>query len=313
MSVCVKNSYVISDQSQEKGAGRDVNQRALVLINPHSRRGEATQRQALQSLQGLGFICVVADFEQPQQFPELIQQYCDRVDQVIVGGGDGSVNAAIEGLLETKLPLGVIPMGTANNLARTLKIPDAVAEACQVIAEGHQQTIDLGWVNGEYFFNVAGIGLSADINQSVAKDLKRRWGVIAYAVTALKLVSKQRRWHAEIRCNGETIRVKTYQITVCNGRHYGSGLTVAADATMDDCRLDLCSLEIQHWWQVAFLIPALTRGEYATGQGIRILQGQEIEIQTDRPQAIDTDGEITTQTPASFRVLPHAISIFVPS
>jgi len=290
-----------------------VNQRALVLINPHSRRGEATQREAMQNLQALGFDCVTAEFDHPEQFPDLIQQHRDRVDRVIVGGGDGSVNAAIEGLLETRLPIGVIPMGTANNLARTLNLPGTVAEACQVIAEGHQKAIDLGWVNGEYFFNVAGIGLSADINQSVAKEFKRRWGVIAYAVTALKLISKQRRWQAEIRCNDETIRVKTYQITVCNGRHYGSGLTVAADATMDDCRLDLCSLEIQHWWQAAFLVPALTRGEYATGQGIRILQGQEIEIHTDRPQAIDTDGEITTQTPATFRVIPQAISIFVPN
>lgn len=289
-----------------------MNRRALVLINPHSRRGEATQQEALQTLQALGFDCVEADFEKPEQFPELIQQHSDRVDLVIVGGGDGSVNAAIEGLLETKLPIGVIPLGTANNLARTLGLPGSIAEACQVIADGYQKAIDLGWVNGEYFFNVAGIGLSANINQSVAKTFKKRWGVIAYAVTALKLVSKQRRWYAEIRCNGETIHVRTYQITVCNGRHYGSGLTVAADATIDDCRLDLCSLEIQHWWQAPFLIPALTRGEYATGRGIRVLQGQEIEIYTARPQAIDTDGEITTQTPATFRVISQAVSIFVP-
>lgn len=289
-----------------------MNQRALVLINPHSRRGEATQREALRILDDLGFDCVDADFEKPEQFPELIQQYCDRIDLVVVGGGDGSVNAAIEGLLETQLPVGVIPLGTANNLARTLGIPNSLAAACQVIAEGYRQAIDLGWVNGEYFFNVAGIGLSADINKAVAKDFKRRWGVIAYAVTALKLVSKQRRWYAEIRCNGEIIRTKTYQITVCNGKHYGSGLTVAVDAAINDCRLDLCSLEIQHWWQAPFLIPALLRGEYATGRGIRIVQGQEIEIHTHRIQAIDTDGEITTQTPATLRVIPQAISIFMP-
>lgn len=289
-----------------------MNRRALVLINPQARRGEATQQEALQTLRDLAFDCIEADFEKPEQFPELIRQFHDRVDLVIVGGGDGSVNAAIEGLLDTKLPVGVIPLGTANNLARTLGIPNSIGAACQIIAAGRQQAIDLGWVNGEYFFNVAGIGLSANINRAVAKSFKRRWGVVAYAVTALKLVSKQRRWHAEIRCNGETIRVKTYQITVCNGRYYGSGLTVAADAAIDDCRLDLCSLEIQHWWQAAFLVPALTRGEYATGQGIRILQAQEIEIHTDRAQAIDTDGEITTQTPATFRVIPQAISIFVP-
>jgi YegS/Rv2252/BmrU family lipid kinase len=288
-----------------------VKQRALFLVNPHSRRGQAARHEAKQRLEQLGLELIEADFDTPNQFPELIEQHRHQVDLVIVGGGDGSVNGAIEGLLETRLPIGVIPLGTANNLARCLNLPTTIPQACQVIAAGQLKAIDLGWVNGEYFLNVAGIGLSAQINREVAADFKRRWGVLAYAATAFKLIAKQRRFRAEIRCNGETIRVNTYQITICNGRHYGSGLTVAADATIDDCRLDLCSLEIQHWWQALFLVPALSQGKYAVGQGIRILQGETIEIITDKPQPIDTDGEITTQTPAMFRVIPQAISVFV--
>jgi YegS/Rv2252/BmrU family lipid kinase len=290
-----------------------VKQRALFLINPHSRRGQSTRHTAKQALEQLGLELVETDFDTPEQFPEIICQHRHQVDLVIVGGGDGSVNGAIEGLLETQLPMGVIPLGTANNLARCLKLPMTISEACQVIAAGQYKAIDLGWVNGEYFLNVAGIGLSTQINQAVAAEFKRRWGVLAYAVTAFKLMTKQRRFSAEIRCNEESISVRTYQITVCNGRHYGSGLTVAADATIDDRRLDLCSLEIQNWWQALFLVPALSQGNYATGQGIRILQGETIEIITPVPHPIDTDGEITTQTPATFRVIPQAISVFVQS
>lgn len=287
-------------------------QRVLVLINPHARRGQDVQQEARSCLQDLGFDLVEEDAEQPERLSDLIRQHRDRVDFVVVGGGDGSVNAAIEGLLDTQLPLGVLPLGTANNLARTLGISTTITEACQVIARGNIQKIDLGLVNDQYFLNVAGIGLSTNINREVPKAFKRRWGVIAYAVTALKLILKHHRLRAEIHCNGDIIRVKTYQITVCNGRHYGSGLTVAVDAAIDDQRLDLCSLELQHWWQAPFLIPALTRGEYATGRGIRIVQGQEMHVYTRKPQLIDTDGEITTQTPAHFKVIPQAIPVFVP-
>jgi YegS/Rv2252/BmrU family lipid kinase len=288
-----------------------VTQRALLLINPHSRRGAAFSEQVKRSLEAHNLDLTTVEAT-PDRFSEVIKQHQHQVDCVIVGGGDGSVNATIEGLLETHLPVGVLPLGTANNLARTLKIPTDLEGACETIAQGKIEAIDLGWVNGHYFFNVAGMGLSASINQQVEKHLKRRLGVIAYAMTALRLIFKQRRLRAEIHCDGEVIRVKTYQITVCNGRYYGSGLTVAADAAIDDQRLDLCSLEIQHWWQVFWMIPALTRGQYAAGRGIRILHSREFAIYTRHPTAIDTDGEITTATPAQFRVIPQAIRIFVP-
>jgi YegS/Rv2252/BmrU family lipid kinase len=289
-----------------------VSKRSLLLINPHARRGAENRLQVTQRLQELGLDLVEESAEDPGKLPELIRQYGDRVDRVIIGGGDGTVNAAIAGLLATHLPVGVIPLGTANNLARTLGIPQSPLAACDVIAQNWTRSIDLGWVNGNYFLNVAGLGLSAKINHSVPKQFKRRWGVIAYVVTAFRLILKQRRFRAEIRCDGEVIQVKTLQITVCNGRFYGSGLTVAADADIDDHRLDLCSLEIEHWWQAFGLIPAVFRGEYATEQGMRLLQGQEIEVFTRKVRPIDTDGEITTQTPATFRVIPGAIAVYVP-
>ncbi|MCU0567364.1 MAG: lipid kinase [Oculatellaceae cyanobacterium Prado106] len=287
-------------------------QSALLLINPNARRGAATQLQVTELLQRQGLVIFPESAANPKALPEIIRAYGDRINLVIVGGGDGTVNAAIAGLLDTQLPLGVLPLGTANNLARTLGIPQSLPEACEVIAQGKLQAIDLGWVNGQYFLNVAGLGLSTKINREVPKQFKRRWGVIAYAVTALKLILKQRRFRVEIHCNGEVTHTRSFQITVCNGRFYGSGLTVAADAAIDDQRLDLCSLEVQHWWEAIALIPHLYRGEYATGKGIRILQGQDIKILTRKPRPIDTDGEITTQTPATFRVLPDAIRVCVP-
>lgn len=291
---------------------RGMKQRGLLLVNPNSRRGYDAGKQAIEQLQQLGFEIIEASGENPKQFPDLIRQYRDRIDLVIVGGGDGSVNAAVDGLLDTNLPVGILPLGTANNLARTLGIPQSLPEACKIIADGRVQRIDLGWVNGQYFFNIASLGLSAEVNRRVSKKLKRRWGVLAYIATAVQVVWTARPFWVDIHWDNQSIEVKTLQITVANGKYYGSGLAIADDATIDDQRLDLQSLEIRHWWEMLPLILPALRGKSVTGKGVRIIEGKDIQLFTRRPYAINTDGEKTTATPARFRVIPKALSIFIP-
>jgi diacylglycerol kinase (ATP) len=100
---------------------------------------------------------------------------------------------------------------------------------------------------------------------------------------------------------------------VGNGRYYGGGMTVVFDANIDDQRLDLYSLEIKHWWQMIPLLPAMRDGKHIHWQNVRALEGQEFEVYTRKPRPINTDGEITTYTPAHFRVIPQAIGVFVPN
>ncbi|MGV0105567.1 lipid kinase [Nostoc sp. DSM 114167] len=286
--------------------------RALLLVNRHARQGQKGLSEAIQSLKTFGFDLIEESTEDPKHLVEVILRHKDRVDLVIIGGGDGTLNAAVDALIETQLPLGILPLGTANDLARTLEIPNSLNEACKIIADGHLQRIDLGCVNGKHFFNVASMGLSVKITQRLTKEVKRRWGVFAYAATALQVLLEARPFTAEIAINGELVRVKTVQIAVGNGRYYGGGMAVADDATIDDQRLDLYSLEIEHWWQVVLLLPSMRQGRHIHWQSVRSHQGQEIEIHTRKPRPINTDGEITTYTPAHFRVIPKAIAVFVP-
>jgi YegS/Rv2252/BmrU family lipid kinase len=289
-----------------------MSQRALLLLNRHSRRGRDTVSEAVTQLEGLGFELLEESTEKPTQLPEIIRQYRERVDLVIIGGGDGTLNAAAEGLVDTQLPLGILPLGTANDLARTLSIPQELPEACNIIANGDLRRIDLGCVNNKHFFNVASLGLSVEITRQLNGEIKRRWGVLAYAVTALKVVGQTRPFAAEIRINGTSIPVRTVQIAVGNGRFYGGGLVVAEDATINDQQLDLYSLEIQHWGQIIALLPAMLRGSQGNWAVVRTLAGQEIEIHTRKRRAINADGELVTHTPAHFRLVPQAVSVFVP-
>lgn len=268
--------------------------RALLLVNRHARQGQNGLSEAIDQLQTLGLQLMEESIEDPQHLSDVIRRYQHQVDLVIVGGGDGTLNAAVDGLVDTQLPLGILPLGTANDLARTLGIPTSLSDACEVIAKGQLHRIDLGWVNGKHFFNVASMGLSVQITERLTKEVKRRWGVLAYAVTALQAIWQARPFRAEIRINGESIPVKTIQIAVGNGRYYGGGMAVVHDATIDDQRLDLYSLEVRHWWQIIALLPAIRGGRYINSRDVRTLHGQEIEVYTRRPRPINTDGEITT-------------------
>ena len=153
-----------------------------------------------------------------------------QVDTVIVGGGDGTLNTIVDSLVEMNLPLGILPLGTANDLARTLNLPQTIPEACQVIASGYQKYIDLGWVNGKHFFNVASLGLSVAITKKLSRGMKRRWGILSYGITALQAIAQTRPFHAKILTNEQVISVKTIQIAIGNGRYYGGGMAIAADA-----------------------------------------------------------------------------------
>lgn len=289
-----------------------MNARALLLINRHARQGHKGISAAIDCLKKLGFDLVEESTEDSQHISEVIVRYQHEVDVVIVGGGDGTLNAVVDALVDTQLPLGILPLGTANDLARTLGIPDSLTEACKVIAYGEQRRIDLGWVNGKHFFNVASLGLSVKITQRLTKEVKRRWGIFAYAVTALRVIWETKPFSAEIQVNGESWRVKTVQIAVGNGRYYGGGMAVVHDATIDDQRLDLYSVEIEHWWQIIPLLPAMRQGKHIDSPDVRTIQAQEIQVNTRKPYPVNTDGEITTYTPAQFRVIPQAIAVLVP-
>ncbi|MEI6442151.1 MAG: lipid kinase [Nostocales cyanobacterium ELA583] len=289
-----------------------MNSRALLLVNHHSRQGKEGYQEAINCLNELGLEIITESTKNPTQLGDVIRRYQQEIDLVIIGGGDGTLNAAVGAIVDTQLPLGILPLGTANDLARTLDIPNSIPQACQIIANGQLRRIDLGLVNDKYFFNVASLGLSVKITQKLTKEMKRRWGIFAYAAIAFQVIWKSRLFSAEIRINDQSIHVKTVQIAVGNGRYYGGGMAVVHDAAIDDQRLDLYSLEMDHWWQILPLLPAMRQGRHIDWPNVRALQGQEITVYTRKPHSINTDGEITTHTPAVFRVIPQAIAVFVP-
>jgi diacylglycerol kinase (ATP) len=306
------SKFVEAIDEDSAAPGRAVRRRALVLLNRKARNGGVDISQALQVLRDGGFEIDERGCESAGAMAETIRSVKDAVDIVVVGGGDGTLNCSAPGLIESGLPLGILPLGTANDLARTLGIgPDPVS-AARTIVDGHLRDIDLGEVNGRLFFNVASIGFSAELARELTREAKKRWGVLGYAMASMRLLARTRPFTAFIEHDGETLKVKTVQIAVGNGRHYGGGLTMDPDAEPDDGRFHVYSLEIDHWWRLVALAPALKRGTQGTWRDVRAFTASELTIKTRRSRSVNTDGELTTATPALFRVRPKAVRVFAP-
>jgi YegS/Rv2252/BmrU family lipid kinase len=242
----------------------------------------------------------------------LIRAHAADVDRVVLAGGDGTMNAAAPALLETRLPFAIIPLGTGNDLARTLGIPDDPAEAARVAAGGHVRAIDVGLANDVPFFNVASVGFGVELTRALTRDAKRRWGKLGYAMAGLRVLARFRPFSAAIRCGDEVVRSRTVHVAVGNGRHFGGGMTVSERSRIDDGTLDVFSLEVGSVWGLLCLLPALRRGDHGRWQEVRTAEGQEIEVRTRRHRSVNTDGEITTRTPVVFRVLRGAARVHVP-
>lgn len=285
---------------------------ALLLTNPHSRLGKQGTESAAEALRQARI-----EFHSPDwthdSLPGLVGQAGPGFGSIIVAGGDGTISGVAGTLLKAGLPVGLLPTGTANDLARTLGIPPELPEAARIIAAGHTRPVDVGMANDIPFFNVASIGFGVDLTRALTRDSKQRWGSIGYAVAALRVLRRLRPFTAHILLDGQDHVSRTVHLAVGNGRHYGGGMTVRHDARIDDARLDVFSLQVSSTWRLLRLLPALRHGRHDPWTEIHTLAGQSLRVTTTRPRSVNLDGEIRTRTPVEFRVRPAALRVFVPA
>lgn len=285
--------------------------RALVVVNAHSRRGSEDFSAAVEVLRSSGMEVLALRLTNSAEVDRAIREHATLVDLAVVGGGDGTVNAAAEALLAARLPLGVLPLGTANDLARVLGLPRDPAAAARVILDGRRRRIDLGRANDKLFFNIATIGLSARLAKAMDGGTKRRFGALAYALT-LARIGLGHPFTVTLRTPQGQQRLRAIQIAVGNGRYHGGGVVVHEAAAIDDGLLHLYALEPQSMWELLHKLPRLLRGKHEGTEGVVSLVGETIEVLTDRRLPVNTDGELTTHTPVHFSVLPGALEVFVP-
>lgn len=288
---------------------------ALLLVNPKARNGKtdvAAIREVLHRKNNI--TCIVPP--PSKKLSETIIRYASnkkqKLDMVIIGGGDGTLNHAAKGLMATGLPLGIIPLGTANDLARTLGIPLDPLMAAKRIGRDKLHAIDLGEVNGHPFFNVASIGLGAELAGALSPTLKKRWGVIGYIIGTWQVASRTRPVRVAMVWDDGSATTHTFQLAVGNGASYGGGLKVDPTARPDDGLLHVFSLETKNWLGLIPMAPFLKLGWQNAFRSVRSFKTKQLTVHTARPRPINLDGELATHTPATFKVLRRAIHVYTP-
>ena len=285
---------------------------ALLVANAKSRRGD--QVAPFEAALRAGGLDLRREYcADPSNLPALIHSAADDVSAVLLGGGDGTLHVAAPALYETGLPLGILPLGTANDLARTLSIPSEPKAAAAIIIAGATSAIDLGSVNGIPFFNVASLGLSVVVTKRLDRIMKRRFGMLAYPLAAALTVINSRRFSAALGIDGVETLVTTLQIAVGNGRYYGGGAVVEENADITDSLLNVYSLEPRSRWRLILMARTFRSGAHYGSSEVRSLACRSITVTTKRPHDICADGEIVSQTPAEFGIIEKAIHVFVPS
>lgn len=270
--------------------------RALLVINSRSRRGAESGERVREQLRNCGI--------------EFVEDDHESVDAVIAGGGDGTIIRAVPVAMERKVPLGIVPLGTFNDLARTLGVPLDVDEACSAIAGGKTRTIDVGRVNGQYFVNEASIGLSTRIARKQTPEVKRRFGWLAIAATTIQTLREAFPFHVSLEHEGGVKSSYTVQVTVANSNHFG-GIVEIPDATIDDAQLDLFSVEVRSWFGVFPILGAIAARRFTDAPGVRHYRGPKFTVKARRKHHVTTDGEPAGFTPATFEVVPQAVQIYI--
>jgi YegS/Rv2252/BmrU family lipid kinase len=214
--------------------------------------------------------------------------------------------------LERGVPLGVVPLGTFNDLSRALGIPLDISQACRVIVDGHTKRIDVGHVNGRYFVNESSVGLSTRIARRQTPEVKRRFGVLGIITTTLQSIFETRPFSVQLKYDGTSERFRSVQLTIANNKHFG-GVIESPDAAIDDGWLDLYSIEARTWWEFFALVRKIIVRDPSSGEGLRTRRSARFEVRTHHPHHIEADGEPAGFTPATFEVLPHILEVLVPS
>ena len=182
------------------------------------------------------------------------------VERLIVGGGDGTLGSVAARMAHRNVVLGVLPLGTANDFARTLDIPGDLDAAAAIIATGHVRRVDLGKANDAYFLNVASLGLSVAATAELSPAIKRRFGPLAYAYAGARAFARNATFKVRVQNGLDSVETSAHQIVVGNGRFYGGGVLVARQSSLEDGLLHAYALGTRGRWQLLSTIAMLRLG-----------------------------------------------------
>ncbi len=241
------------------------------------------------------------------------QALIDGHELIIAVGGDGTVREVAGVLIGTDVPLGIIPSGTGNDLARPLGIPRDPLSALDVALSGIKRRMDAGTANGELFFNVAGFGFDVDVlDYTEIYKKKYKNGSLAYLRALLAAIKGLKLRKTRIETDEGAFEKNVLLLAVANGTHFGGGMCVAPTADPFDGALDVCVAHDVNKLTLLRLLPKFMKGKHLGLPYITYFRTKKLTAACEPVSRVETDGEAVSVTPVTFEIVPAAISVMVP-
>lgn len=311
---------------------------ARLIMNPASGTDEPSAIKLPDIIAALEAEDIQAEliFTKPDESPRLIAQRAteEGYDLVIVGGGDGTVSEVAKGLLHAPIPLGIIPIGTYNNIARSLNLPTDITQACRVLGQGQIQQIDVGQANHEsYFFEAGGVGLDAALFPLGEEIKDGQWGqmlqalrlAMAYRTQSVKIQFDRSIAEARVRplprrqflrrkfFTRSELQLQALLVVVANAPYYGVGFTVAPDAILDDGLLTVTVYRKFSKWELVRHFWSISRGRYHYNPKIETYQAATVSLTSKVKLPVHIDGHPIGEVPVIFSVITQALKVIVPA
>jgi diacylglycerol kinase (ATP) len=312
-----------------------VSEGGVVIFNPTAGRGHGGRTvEEAKALLGPAFEW--RPTQRAGHAVELAREAAKTHPVVVAFGGDGTVGDVTRGIVGTDATLGIIPVGTGNDVARNLRLKLDLQEAVSTVLSGVVRRIDLGTINGTPFINNAGTGFDAQVMRTMNSGIRFVRGQMAFHLAILKTFASYKPFTLTMTIDGEatatteqpnmspssgtpvrlvneptTITEKAYMISILNGNVYAAGMQAAPRAEMDDGLLDVLLIKALPKAQLLPLIQKVTAGQHIGHPAVQMLQVRKLKIQAIPPQPLNIDGDVTGSTPCEIGVMPRALKVLV--
>jgi YegS/Rv2252/BmrU family lipid kinase len=288
--------------------------RVLLIANPGARRGERALPKAVRAFADAGVHCDAITTESPGHGAQLALDMASNYDAVFTLGGDGTAIEVMGALAHAGPPVGVLPGGTANVVARTLGVPTNVGRAVRRLLEGDEARIDLGRLStGQRFAVGMGVGLDATTIALAPSGLKRRLGFIAYLISASRAVAKLEQFDIRLVVDGEVIEKRAAVVLILNiGAIMNELITFGDGIRRDDGYLNACIYSPLNHRDAARIVWKLIRKNFSPDPCITYRRGSDFRVTTNPPTVGQADGELLGTAPFHIVVEPLAGRVLVP-
>jgi diacylglycerol kinase (ATP) len=236
---------------------------------------------------------------------------------IVAAGGDGTINEVLNGLSDdwSRATLGVLPLGTGNDFARTIGMPGEIDRAANILQHGKSCTTDVVCVESDttrYFVNVSAGGFSGILNEYLTDDIKATWGPLAYMRSALAAIPDLTDYHMTIQFDDEEPQhLLAYNVVVANARYVAGGIPIVPEAVIDDGFLDVVVVPAASLPRLALLVPQILVGRHLEQAEVVYRRARRVRIHSEPGMWFNTDGELVGNEPATFTLLPQAVRVIV--